>query len=294
MNRHMKLSHGPHCFALWFPFCLILTLSDGANLNVDTQSFVFASTVSNHSISSDQPDCLLQPEKVACVTLNFILTNILMEMPWINTIFMDNYHAKEPEIIILPDVHFSDQRSIKIICSKPCYLQYDVTIVMHSFQQHLLLHMANITFTNSKISLWNIHIVFKDVQFVNSLVTDWQPIKGTFGHLALHFLKSKFENEIGHNVYRFGLVLNKTFSVAINFTRVELIKTGIHVAVPYTILITNDSHIRGGSIMLSVSHFCFSDFHSVLLLSESPVATDEALLSITSKQLNLTFTHCVV
>ena len=273
-------------------FCFI---AGDTTANQDKLNIEFVSAASGSSNSSDESDCLLQPEERACSTLKFIITNILVkEMTWINSINMDNYQAMKPEIINLPRLDLNVQRSIRITCSKPCSLQNNFTILADAFQPNLLNKMKNITFTNSKISVWNIHTVFENIHFVNSLVTDWQPVKGDFGHLVLYFLKTTTDNQAKENHQSFDLILDKTFSAVAIFTGSDLIDASVQINVPYLMFMANESSFRSSHITIAISFFCLAKFDHVLFASESKTSPDVSLLQIASNQLNLTFAHCIV
>ncbi len=256
---------------------------------------MYASAAGDTHNSSDASGCLMVPEERACSTLNFIITNILLkEMFWINTIYMDDYRAMEPEIITLTDLHLKSQRSISVMCSSPCYIENHFTIVAHTYQQGLLFQIINITFTNSQISMWNVDLLFENVQFVNSVLTDWQPAKGSFGHLALYFLKNTLENHIFDESYRFGLILNKTFSATIVFTGSKLKKASLQIDVPHLLFRTKTTSYSSSFLNLSVPFYCAATFERVHFTSNNHGVAGMSLLNIVSNQLNLTFTECVV
>ncbi len=191
----------------------------------------------------------------------------MKELSWINTICMDNYQAIEPEIINLPSLDSNIQRSISITCSKPCSLQNNFTIVADTFQPNLLIKMKNITFTNSKISVWNMHTVFENIHFVNSVVTDWQPVKGDFGHSVLHFLKTTTDNLIEEKHQSFDLILDKTFSAAAIFTGSDLINASVQISVPHLMFKANESSFRRSHVTMAIGFFCWQN----LIVFFSPV-----------------------
>ncbi len=260
-----------------------------------------SSGASGTNYSTQDSECFLQPEEIPCSTLDFILTNILKEIFWISTIYMDNYRNTrdnqkifEPEIINLPDTNANAHRVIKIICSNPCHIENDFTIVTEAFQETFLIHIQNITFSNSKLSLWNVHVMFTNVQFVNSVITDWQPTKGSFGHLVLYFVKTTMENQIVENKGRFGLLLNKSFGAAVSFTECNLTCASIVFKVSHLIFKSNDSSFQSSSIILSVPFISFVTFENVVFTSEIESFTSVSQLNIASNQLNLTFRQCIV
>ncbi len=273
-------------------FCLF---SDQKNFNKQRVQYVFASSAGGSRKSSDESDCLHEPGERACSTLNFILTNIFRNnMFWINTIYLNNYRPTEPEIINLPDFLSDTQESISIICSKPCHLETDFTIVMHKFQQNLLLEMKNITFENSKISLWNVHMIFRDVQLVNSVVTDWQPTKGSFGELVLQFINTKMGNSKAERGPRFGLILNKTFSAAVVLMNSDFVNVSTEINVPHLMFEAMYTTMKHSTISLFIALFCFMSFEHVSFSNESIQHQDKVILNVASNQLYLTITHCIV
>ncbi len=136
--------------------------------------------------------------------------------------------------------------------------------------------------------------MFTHVQLVNSVVTDWQPTKGSFGHMALHFHKSEFLNQIVDNSTMYGLFLKKTFSATVTFSGSKLMNASIDISIPHLAFLATDTSFRTSHISLSIARNCFTKFQSVLFTNGIPPLSYQILVTISSNQLNLTFLHCVV
>ncbi len=241
--------------------------------------------------SRDDADCLIQPEKTLCSTLSFILTNIIKEMLWIDTIFINNYTSMDHEMIKLPRVDSNTQRSITITCTGSCHLESDLIIFADAFHRTTVIAMENITFSNFQISVGNVQVKFRNALFLNSTVTDWKQTGNSFAHLVLDFTNTTFVGGI-HQKKSFGLVLHKTFSATVVFTESILTNISTQLNTSHLFFQSRDTSYISTHIVMNVDVFCFTSLENVLLSGLS--YTELSLVEISSNKLSLYFTNCTV
>ncbi len=257
--------------------------------------------VSTDVFSSDEPDCLVNPKQLACSTLNFVLTNILLRNEsCIKTIFLDHY-KRESETILVPEIDSDVKTVLTIACSKSCLIESRLDIFAKSFQRSLHIQMENISFFNSRITVGNVHVKFKNVQFLNSLVSDSQQTPESMGHLKLQFDKTlfekketTFETQTVQSSRKLGLILSEAFSAAISITGSDLIRISIHISVPHLYFEANNTNFVGSQINNKIDMFCITTFQNVSFTHESSNFEDRVPLTIAANQLSLTFIKCIV
>ncbi len=250
--------------------------------------------VSTSSSSRDELNCLLHPEELVCSTLHFAITSILLrQMSWISTIYIDKYTNSKPEIIILPKTSATSSTKINIACFEPCIITSDLTILSGSFNGRIILQVQNISFSNSKIAVGNVHMIFRNVQFEDSVIIDQKITHDFFGQINLYFADTKFETHRNGNTTA-GLYLTKTFGAAIQFTESELTNASIQVNVPHLLFVVNNTHLANTQVILFVNMFCLSLFQGIFFTGVYPYSPHNFMLSVASNQLNLTAINCTV
>ncbi len=175
----------------------------------------------------------------------------------------------------------------------PCILENDFQMSSAHFHQSLIIEMENITFKNAQIEVSNLHIIFKNVLLINSVVTDLEQQKNTFAHLILQFVETNFQNQATEN-QSCGIFLANAFTAAIRVDGSDFAGASIQVYVPFMAFSSMDARFFQSHIKFKIDMFCFAQFHNVLLSSSNPSFSDEMLLDIVSLHLRAVFTSCVV
>ncbi len=280
-------------------------VSDGLAFNINNTVVYVSGNTTN-----DETDCLFAPEEMACSTLKFALTNIIQRgMFWIETINLDglsdrtfsNSHHRtrrdapwnitidNASFIQLPEFNTRvfHNWNINIVCSKSCVLENDFYIFSRSFQENPVVHMENISVMNSKVTIHNVHMVFRNVHFLNSIVTDLVHMDDPFGQVALQFIKTKFESDVVANE-NVGLYLNQTIVATVNFLESELVHSKVHIRVSDLLFESTDTLYSESKIVLVIDILCIVRFQHDVISSYS--STDGALLEIRSIMMSLHFT----
>ncbi len=290
------------CFHFCIQFCCV---SGGT----PTKNYVsVSSTESNDNIS-----CLLMPEET-CSTIKYALTNIVrMGMFWINTIYIDKYFEVQthpltqhrnrrqvaqdktdgdPLMIQLPEINSElfQTWTITIACSRLCVLQTDLLLFAKSFQNNPVIQFEKISFSNIKIGLGNVHVVFNEVIFLNTLVTDQVQTEYELGHMMLHFSRSKFENQLSEN-NAFGLILNNTLTTAVALAECEFLFAKTYIKVSQLSYESMKTSYNSSEIMFDTDNVCLSTFQTVHLSGSS--FSDVSLVEISSIRLSLDFKDCI-
>ncbi len=263
--------------------------------------------------SSDETNCL--SEGISCSTLTFALTHIIQRrMFWIETIQIDSLSSNDTvpvshhrsrrdttqnnptdhaSVIELPegDSVLYQNWNIKIVCLQSCVLESDLHIISKSFQRNPVLHIENMSVRNSKISLQNVHVVFHNVHFINSMVTDWAHPENNFANLVLQFWRTKFEFDMATSKF-VGLRLNETFSAVVSFTESELTNANVETQVSHLLFISRDAFFTDSQIMITTDIASNSKFHNVHL--SGPNAAHVSIVEIVSIRMSLDLTDCII
>ena len=190
------------------------------------QNCLIFSISSGRNITTKLPNCLIHHEKISCSTPKDILSNVTVnEIMRIDTIFLDNN-----DMITGPHM-METQRSIRITCSMKCDLSNDLFIFGDTFHQKTQIMFANITLTNSRITVGNAHVIFRSVQLFNSVITDWVAESNRFNHLVLEFSNTVFQSQLSRQPS--GLVLNKVFTASVTFIESNMKNFAVHITVSH-------------------------------------------------------------
>ncbi len=263
--------------------------SDATYLNGTRSSYVYMLTTNDHNSSTDEPDCLIQPEKSKCRTLAFILTNILMKkMLWIDTIYMENHSTTEPEHIILTEKNPTERKSITITCSQHCVLTVHLNFSSHIFNRFLVVQLENVTLKNSRMWVQNMHMRFVAVLFVDTVITDGPTPNNQYGEIDLHFSNSTFEAKTTQNT-TFGLILDNTFAASISFAQSVMINTTTHVNISNLWFMSSHTSYKSSQVGLYIDTFCSSAFQTVQFTDH----TEELVLEVTAAKLKLAIVESV-
>ncbi len=241
----------------------------------------------------DDLECLFQPEETKCSSLSYILTTIIEKnMTWIETIWVNNYtmttHTDTATIMKVPTM----PRTITISCSTPCIVQTEFSLSAESFHRNLVLVFKAISFKNSQIGLGNVLGVFRDVQFLSSLVTDTKPNE-PFAHLELHFIDSAFRNpSVAFNSV--NLKLQATFSLTLVLQSSDLTNISVQVQVSHLMLVSMGTFFSESNLTLDCEMFCHATFKNSNFSGITPNSSHSSLVDIISHRLDLEFTECVV
>ncbi len=228
-------------------------------------------------------------------------------MFWINTIFVDNLQTRpsgrrrtrrsispgDPALIELPEFNTTvfHNWNINIACQNPCVLETDLFVFAGSFQENPVIQIENIAFNNSELAFGNLHVAFRNVKFINSMVTDFMDSGNFFDQVVLEFFSTKFENEVsGSNT--FGLSLSRTFTATVTFSGSELINARQQIQVPQLLYESTDTRCTDSEILFDIADLCISTFQNAML--SGPRHKGSSLVEITSTKLTLDFTGCVV
>ncbi len=259
-------------------------------------SYVFLSGFDNNSIGHDEPDCLFQPEKVHCSTLNYVLTSIMTkQMFWICTIYINDFTSTEDQTLNLPEMApstYPRPRKVNIICLNSCVYNKKLRIYAEMFQRHFLLQLEGFMYDNSRIFLQNIHIVFKNVRFVESLITDWERSEKGFGQIEVHFEQTTFVGHSQKKTYS-GIRMNKVFiaSIFVQSSKFSFVSTILSIHNSFfdsqnTSYVDSEIHLNNK--ILSVVKFA-----NIYLTGESSHHRDEPMLKIVGIKMQVDFIHCV-
>ncbi len=268
----------------------VLLFPDGTYQSKRKHNYVHVSSISSNG--SDDHNCLIQPEKTSCSTLKFVLNSIISkQMLWIDTVFIDNYRATNQEVIKLPHIIPSTGRNITVTCSGPCHLETDLIISADSFHRSLVIKIENVSFSHSKIAVGNMHVKFKNIQFSDSILTDWTEAEDRFGHLIMHLSNTTFFGHILENKL-FGLVFQRTFSAAITFTDCILYNATTQLNISFAIFQSRDSSFFSSNVCLYIDMFCSASFKSTSFTGHRH--TEILTVEIASIKLTLFMTGAVM
>ncbi len=270
----------------------MLIFPGGAYSSMMRKNTVFVSSMSGLNNSSDEPACLLQPEKLSCSSLRYTISNILgKELAWINTIILHKNAELLLQIVSLPENYSKRNRRIKIVCLVPCIVENDLLFLAESLHRSLVFEMENITFKNSKITVANVNMIFTSVQFIDTVVTDSNQTSSQLNDVIMHFQNTHFSStEIKGETC--GLFLTNTFSAALTFKRSDFSGAPVKINVQHLILRATDTSFKTSHIALQVDMFCHSKFQNVSLQGQMPSKNNALLFSVTSLKLSISFKFC--
>ncbi len=202
-----------HQFHIWhFPF------SAGIYRSHFRPNRVFVSAISDNTSSADEHDCLFQPNQAECSDLNFVLNTIVSkELFWIDTVLLDELtHTEDGGSVslVFPKQWSIFSRGMKIICLNSCVFNTNWTVFAEVFQTTFVIQLENILFQNATIAVGNVHMIFKNIQFVNSVTTDWIQSDGEFDQIQVHFVQATFVSK-SLTTSQFGVAMGKVFSASI-------------------------------------------------------------------------------
>ncbi len=224
---------------------------------------VFVSTAGSLDVSSDEPNCLLQPLKVNCSTLNYVLTKITSkELNWIDTVHLHEITSTENEIVLLPRHSFVLSKGINIVCLRSCVLTQNWTILVERFQDHFVLQIENIVFQNSIFTLANVHIVFKSIQFANSIIVDSAHSHSTFDQVELHFMGTIFSGHKSGATAKYGLFLGNVYSASIFMNSSEWYNVSTELSVPNLLFDSFETTFRDSKFSFRKHTFTSSLFQN--------------------------------
>ncbi len=181
--------------------------------------------------------------------------------------------------------------NLTIACSVSCVLQMNLSLIANSFQKNPVIHFKNMWFSNSRIGLGNVHVVFWNVIFLNTLITDQVQTDHELHHVTLQFSSCKFESQFPES-NAFVLSLTNTLSVAITITESELVNAQSQINIPQLYYKSRDTWYNSSELVFSSDVFRFCTFQNVVLSGSG--VSDESLAEIVSIRLKLDFTNCVL
>ncbi len=260
-------------------------------MNKFRPSIVFVSTTNDKTPSTDHPDCLFQPAKVECSTLSFVLSTITSkEMFWIDTIFLNAFTSTENESMFFPEQYSAISRGINITCLKSCIFDNNWAIMADIFQRSCVVQLENITFQNSTITVGNVHVVFKNIQFVDSLVTDWVQSGGELDEVELHFVQTSFLSQ-SWKTTQFGLMMKMVLSASIFVASSKFNNTRTQLSVLNLLYDSRDTSYMDSHVLLEKHTLLFSMFQNVLFTGFSEGKT--GTLYITGNKLLVEIVSCI-
>ncbi len=247
------------------------------------QDFVYIST---NEASQNVLDCLYQPEKVACLTLQFVVENIFTkQMFWINTIYLNSYLPGNSDTILLSATKLTSPFQLKITCAGSCVFHNDLRIFAETFHTNTIIVIESVVFENSKVMLDNLHGKFKSVQFWNSSVTDGQHAYSPSRQVRMQFENTTFDNTNSED--NFGLFIQNVFSAVVEFTDSNLTAVSVRIEVPHLVMRVSATNSTMSPIFLSIDKFCHAQFYNSFFNDEKPMSVSKALLSVTSNKIFL-------
>ena len=111
-----------------------------------------------------------------CYNLEFVLKTILVHrLDWIDVVFIedtqdDRYYKNEIDSFKYTS---NNPRTITIKCHLQfCTFRSHFGLISKSFKRHMLIVVENVEFTDTRITLYNMNVHFKNVKFVNTTLTD--------------------------------------------------------------------------------------------------------------------------
>ena len=122
------------------------------------------------------PRCFFQPEVTKCYDLRFVLQTIITyQLIWIDVIYLKDvehtriYGFELDQSRKIPQI----SRTITVKCQKSlCIYRPWLRITARTFARYLSLIFENIKFINTKVTMYNVNVYFKNVHFIDSLVDD--------------------------------------------------------------------------------------------------------------------------
>ncbi len=248
-----SLVHISHCFP------------EGLDRNNSRRNFVFLSSTGSQNVSGDQQECSLTPGNGECGIIECTLQSLRSnDMLWIDTIYARNILLEQAEVIFLSQFISKRSHIIRLVCLRSCVLINNLTVYAQVFQTTFVFQVEGFYFENSTVSVGNVHIVFKDSHFVNSVVTDDVEPTGNFQQLFLHFMQTTFENQEYTGIKK-GLTMGKMFSAHIAMLGSEFINVNIHISNPNVYLNSTGTSFVGSQVAIDANMLLFSTFHNVIL-----------------------------
>lgn len=274
---------------------MIVFIVDGSYARNKSLNYVFLSGVDNN-ISHDEPDCLFQPLKVQCSTLNYILNSIITnQLLWIDTIYVINFLSTEDQTVHVPEMTPTADavpRKVNIICLKSCVYDKNLIIYADIFQTIFVLQLEGFLFHNSTISLQSVHTIFKNVRFVESVVTDLEHTEKVFGQIELHFEQTIFEGHSGINI-NCVIHINKVFiaNVFIQSSQFSFVST--QLSAHNLFLNFRNSSFIGSQIHTNNKMLIVAKLESVLFTGSSSPDSNVPAFKIVGRKIQADFIDCV-
>ncbi len=269
-------------------------IADGSGVKNRSLNYVFLSGFHNNSVSFDDADCLFQPERVHCSTLNYVLTSITTkQLLWIDTIYVNGVLSSDDEKNekMIPTAQ-TTPRKVNIICLKYCVYDRNLRIYADAFQRVLVIQVEGFLFHNSTLSLLNVHMVFKNVKFVESLITDLEHTEKQFRQIEIHFEQTIFEGQSWEKV-SCSIRIDKVFIASVFVQSSEFIFVSTQMSAGNLFFGSRntsyvDSQVNLNNIMLSVI-----TFENVHFTGVSSHHRDKSVLNIFGIKMQVDFVQCV-
>ncbi len=250
------------------------------------------STIRNDNSSADEHDCLFQPKQVECSDLDFVLSTILSkELFWIHTIVLNELTLTENGESVVPKQWSILSRGIQIICLNSCVFNTNWTISAEVFQTTFVIQLENILFQNAIIAVGNVHMVFKNIQFVNSVITDWIQSDGEFDEIELQFVQASFVSQSLRTTW-LGLEIDKVFSASIFVISSNWNNVSTQISVPNVLFYSSESSFINSNVLLQKHMLLYCVFHNVLFIGFGEGNTETAMLKMAGNKLIADFTNC--
>ena len=143
--------------------------------------------VSTDSIQYDDPACLFQPEKVKCKTWDFALQTVIdKNLYWVYTIYMENLIAFGSQPYAYLTGMSKSSRNITVKCVTFCNFTCSFKIHARKYLRNLQITVADVHFQDTLLELYNVKVHFKNIQFVNTTISDRpQALPWKFSELIL-------------------------------------------------------------------------------------------------------------
>ncbi len=262
------------------------------NVSNTRQNCVFVPGVASQFTSVSEPHCLLESHELQCSTLDCVLSTIINHhMFWIDSLYINGFMKRENQTIFIPHKTSARPRKISIICLDSCVLNNSFTIFAMTFQRSLVIELESLWFHNCTLSVGNVHLLFKKIYFVDSLLTEHEPARGDLGQLELHFSNIKFNCKSG--ISSCGLTFKNVFTLSIFLLRSKLTNIVTLLNVPNLFFDIGETTFVGGQVMLENTKLSFLSLQNILFTEPSPISQKFITLKITGYRIDVTFTNCV-
>ena len=242
------------------------------------------------------PRCYFQPETVQCYNLGFVLSTIIKyHLTWINVIYVED---KQGENSYADHINTEDNPDVPItitICCKSliCTFSPILSIITNYYKRYLVIKITNVLFLDSLVILSNVNVQFRNVQFVNTTVTDelLHSVNTIQEEVSVEFYSVKFSSS--HDADKSSMIFDKCLNINLFIVDSHLDNFGVAVNTRnvWIKVLNTRNYLKMSKVSILASNKLYLFVSNLKLKNQS---TQGVPLFISSKTLHVEINDSVV